>query len=172
MPPFYSSCLHIISKILDYLYYHFSEYFSGRLSFSPLFVWSSGFLPCSFIYYLSLSFHLVWFTVWSLLSEACQVIVPLTFGLCSQWMGIYQCLMKISWLGGLLPIFLWVELDLGSLFGVFVSLRWLWAAYLLMGSVYSCFTDDLVRDIWCWSLLAFEWARSSCWDVDLWESSH
>ena len=42
--------LHPITKILDHLYYHYSEFFSGRLPISSSVVWSGGFLPCSFIF--------------------------------------------------------------------------------------------------------------------------
>ena len=34
---------------MDHLYYHYSDSFSGRLPISSSFIWSGGFLPCSFI---------------------------------------------------------------------------------------------------------------------------
>ena len=36
-------------KILDDLYYNYSEFFSGSLPVFSSFIWSCGFLPCSFI---------------------------------------------------------------------------------------------------------------------------
>ena len=38
-----------ISKILDHLYYHILNCFSGWLPISSSFVWYGGFLSCSFI---------------------------------------------------------------------------------------------------------------------------
>ena len=50
-------------------------------------------------------------------SSGCKVIVPLTRGDCPQCVGLDQYLVKVSWLGGLVSVFRWVELDLVSLKG-------------------------------------------------------
>ena len=42
-------------------------------------------------------------------------MTPLNCGLYSLWVGLDQWLVKISWLGALVPAFWWVELDLFSL---------------------------------------------------------
>ena len=63
-------------------------------------------------------------------------------------MGLDQWLLKVSWLGELVSVFLWVELDLFSLecsevsrsdFWLYVGLVWLWAACLLMFRVVCLF---------------------------------
>ena len=41
-------CLPSVSDSLDHLYYHYSEFFSGRVLLSSSFIWSYGSLPCSF----------------------------------------------------------------------------------------------------------------------------
>ena len=35
----------------------------------------------------------------------------------SQLVGLDQCVVKVSWIGGLVPVFPWMELDLVSLEG-------------------------------------------------------
>ena len=42
-------------------------------------------------------------------------MVPLNCGVCSLWIGLDQWLFKVSWLGELMSVFWWVELDLFSL---------------------------------------------------------
>ena len=86
-------------------------------------------------------------------------------GVCPPWMGLIQGLVKASWLGELVLVFCWMELDLVSLkgspvvcFGVPVGLVWLWAAFLQMAGLYSCFARGLVSGIWRWSLQAFGWS--------------
>jgi len=79
--------LHSISKVLDHLYYHYSEFFSGSLLISSLFIWVLNLLLhlCS----ISLSFHFFFsnLLVWSLLSPGFRVIV-LPFGLCPWWLRL------------------------------------------------------------------------------------
>ena len=41
--------------------------------------------------------------------------VLLNFGVCPLWIGLRQCLVNVSWLGGLVPIFWWIKLDFISL---------------------------------------------------------
>ena len=55
------------------------------------------------------------FCVWGGLSVCWKFVVPLYGGGSSQWAGLNKWLVKVSWLGKLVPVFWWVELDL---FGV------------------------------------------------------
>ena len=59
-------------------------------------------------------------------------------------MGLGQCLVKVSWLGGLMPVFWWMDLDLVSLkvivlysnvFWGSMGLAWLYADFLLIGNI-------------------------------------
>ena len=67
-------------------------------------------VPSSAAYFSVFSFCLI-YCVWGLLSEGWKVTV-LNFGVCPLWMGLGQCLVKVSWLGGFVPVFWWVELHL------------------------------------------------------------
>ena len=42
-------------------------------------------------------------------------MVPLYCGVSSLWMGLDEWVVKISWVGKLVSVFWWVELDLFSL---------------------------------------------------------
>ena len=44
-----------------------------------------------------------------------EVLVPLYCGGSSLWVGLDECLVKVSWLRKLVSVFWWVELDLFSL---------------------------------------------------------
>ena len=65
--------------------------FSGSLPISSSFVWPGGFLPCSFIccVFLCLSFCLT-YCVWGFLLTGCRFVVPVVFGVCSQWVRLVQ----------------------------------------------------------------------------------
>ena len=71
-------------------------------------------VPSSAACFYASSFFKI-YCVWSLLSAGWKVIVPLNCGVCSPWVGLGQCLVKLSWLG--VPVFWWMELDLVSLKG-------------------------------------------------------
>jgi len=60
-------------------------------------------VPSSAAYFSVFSFCLI-YCVWGLLSEGWKVTV-LNIGVCPPWMGLGQCLVKVSWLGGLVPVF-------------------------------------------------------------------
>ena len=69
------------------------------------------------------------------------IVAPLYCGTCSLWLGLDQCLVKVSGLGKLASVFWWVELDFFPLecnevsssdFWVSMGLAWLWTACLLM----------------------------------------
>ena len=66
------------------------------------------------------------YCVLGLLSTGFQVIVPLTCGVCSQLVGLDQCLMMASWFGRLALVSWWVELDLVSLKGSATSSDMFW----------------------------------------------
>ena len=95
---------------------------------------------------------------WGLLSTGCKAIVPLMCGIFPPWVGLDQCLMKLSWLG---DWHLCSCLSKGrchaqwDVWGVSVNLVWLWAACLLMGKVVLLFCWVLVWNVWQWNLLTF-----------------
>ena len=77
-----------------------------------------------FLYRLGipLSFHVVYiaeFGVSFLYSGS--LWSSLYFGVSSLWAGLYRWLVKVSWLGKLVSVFWWVELDFFSLEGNDVS---------------------------------------------------
>ena len=53
--------------------------------------------------------------VWGGLSVFWQFVVPLYYGGSSLWVGLDGWLVKVSWLGKLVLVFWWVELDFFSL---------------------------------------------------------
>ena len=53
--------------------------------------------------------------VWGGLSECWKFVVPLYCGGSSLWVWLVEWLVKVSWLGKLVSVFWWVELDLFSL---------------------------------------------------------
>ena len=72
-------------------------------------------------------------------------VVVLKCKVCPHWMGLDQCPVKVSWLGGLVPVFWSMELDLvspvgsvmsSSSFRVSMGLIQLWAACLLVCVVF------------------------------------
>ena len=56
-----------------------------------------------------------------LLSAGWEVIFPLTSEVCPPGVGLDQCVVMVSWLGGLVLGFWWMELDLVSLKGSAMS---------------------------------------------------
>ena len=53
--------------------------------------------------------------VWCGLSVFWQFVVPLYCGASSLWVGLDEWLVKVSWLGKLVLVFWWLELDFFSL---------------------------------------------------------
>ena len=53
--------------------------------------------------------------VWIALSAGWKFIVPLNCGVCSLWVGLDRWLVKVPWLGELVSMLWWLELDLFSL---------------------------------------------------------
>ena len=71
-----------------------------------------------FLYLLgiSLSLHLVYIAVFGVaFLYSGSLWSSLYRGVSSLWVGLYRCLVKVSWLGKLVSLFWWVELDLFSL---------------------------------------------------------
>ena len=88
---------------------------SGRFPISSSFVWFGGHLSCSFICWVFLC--LILFKLLSLGCPFCILAVcgVLYSGISSLCVGLYRCLVKISWLGKLVSVFWWVELKMFSL---------------------------------------------------------
>ena len=55
------------------------------------------------------------YCVWGGLSVFWQFVVPLYCGVSLLWVGLDGCLVKVSWLGKLVSVFWWVELNFFSL---------------------------------------------------------
>ena len=71
-----------------------------------------------FLYLLGipLSLHLVYIAVFGVaFLYSGNLWSSLYYGFSSLWMGLYQWLVKVSWLGKLVLEFWWVELDFFSL---------------------------------------------------------
>ena len=108
------------------------------------------------------------YCVWGLLSAGWKVIVTLNCGICPLWVGLNQCLLKISSSGELAPVFWWIELDLVSLKGSVVSISELGGVDgvgVALGSLFAnvnCCAPVLLKDQcgafgFC-GLLVFGWA--------------
>ena len=112
---------------------------SGRFHISPSFV-SWAFIL--FLYLLGISvFSCLCCCVWGGPSVFQQFVVPLYCGGSFLWVGLDKWLVKVSWLGKLVSVFWWVELDLLSQsalkcpivsFEVSVGLLWLLGTCILM----------------------------------------
>ena len=76
-------------------------------------------------------FNLIYSFSFCLLSTDWKVIIPLNCWVCPPWVGFDQCLLKASLLQGLVPLFLWMELDLVSLKGLVMSSSMFWGVYEL-----------------------------------------
>jgi len=79
--------------------------------------------------------------VWDRLSVDWKFVVPFYCGGCSLWVGalLDEWLVKVSWLGKVTSVFLWVELDLFSLECNEVSSGEFWGVYgfgMTLGSLY------------------------------------
>ena len=70
-----------------------------------------------FLYLLniSLSFHFVYIAVLGWPSVFWTFVIPFYYGGSLLWVGLDLWLVKVSWLGKLVSVFLWVELDFFSL---------------------------------------------------------
>ena len=67
-----------------------------------------------FLYQLSISlpFHLVYIAVFGVaFLYSGSLWSSLYCGVYSLWVGLYRWLVKVSWLGKLVSVFWWVELD-------------------------------------------------------------
>ena len=65
---------------------------------------------------IPLSLHLVYIAVfWVAFLNFGSLWTSLYCGISSLWVGLYRWLVKVSWLGKLVSVFWWVELDFFSL---------------------------------------------------------
>ena len=67
-------------------------------------------VPLPAEYFSAFSFCLD-FCVWGGLSVFCQFVVPPYCGGSSLWVGLDKWIVKVSWLGKLVSLFWWVELN-------------------------------------------------------------
>ena len=81
-----------------------------------------------------------------------------------MWMGLYQWLVKVSWLGKLVSVFWWVELYFFSLECNEVSSNELLDVNgfgVTLGSLYieaqGCVAEEFVWYVLLWNLLALGW---------------
>ena len=81
-----------MSKILDYLYYHYSILFQVDCLFTLHLFDLVGFylVPSSVVYFSVFSFCLT-YSIWDLLFSVCRFIVPVVFGVCQQ------CIRFVQW---------------------------------------------------------------------------
>ena len=75
---------------------------------------------------------------WGGLSVCWKFVVPLYCGLSSLWVELNEWLVKVSWLGKLVSVFWWVELDRFSLKCNDVSNSEFWISLILYVYVFSC----------------------------------
>ena len=79
---------------------------SGRFPISSSFVWFGGHLSCSFTCWVFSAFSsCLYCCVWGGLSVFWQFVVPLYYGVSSLLVGLDWCLVNVSWLGKLVPVF-------------------------------------------------------------------
>ena len=89
---------------------------SGRFPISPSLVWFGGHLSCSFTcWYFSAFSSCLYCCVLGGLSVFWQFVAPLYCGGSLLWVGLDGWLVEVSWLGKLVLVFWWVELDFFSL---------------------------------------------------------
>ena len=75
-----------------------------------------AFIPFLYLLGLPLSLHLVYVAVFGVaFLYSGNLWSFLYYGVSSLWVGLYQWLDKVSWLGKLVSEFWWVELDFFSL---------------------------------------------------------
>lgn len=107
-------------------------------------------IPSSAVYFSVFSFGLTYW-VWGLLSAGWKVVVPLNCGVYSPWVGWDQCLVKVSWLEGLVPVSWWMELDLVFLEGSAVSSSVFWGVYWFRMALAACLLMCNVV-LFCWRI--------------------
>ena len=76
-------------------------------------------------------------------------MVPLNCGIFSLWVGLDKWLVKVSWLGKLVSVFWWVELDLFSLEYNDVSSSEFWGDYGLAWLCAACLLMLMVVFLFC-----------------------
>jgi len=108
---------HFDFKILDHFHYHYSEFFLRQIPYLFLFclVWWA-FILFFYLVGIPLSLHPVYIAVFEVaFLYSGSLWSPLYCGVSSLSVGLYRWLVKVSWLGKLVSVFWWVELDFFSL---------------------------------------------------------
>ena len=110
------------------------------------------------------------------------MVVSPNCGVCCPWVGLDQCLVKVSWVGGRVPVFCWIELDIFSLEGFAVSTSEFWGVYgfamalgTLSANIQHCvpvLLEDWHGACCTGSLLALGGVLSQCRYGGLWVGSH
>ena len=144
--------------------------FSGRLPISSSFVWFCRQLSCSFIWWISLCLFILFrLLCFGGLSVCWFFVVPLYCGGCSLWVGLDEWLVKVSWLGKLVSVFWWVELDFFSLECNEVSSNELWDVNgfaVTLGSLYieaQGYVPVLLENLHGMSCSGTCWPLSGAW---------
>ena len=97
--------------------------------------------------------------VWSGLSVFWQFVVPLYCGGSSLWVGLDECLVKVSWLGKLASGFWWMEL-VSSLWSAIKCpiVSWVWCDFgqpvYWSSGLSSCVAGEFAWYVLFWNLLA------------------
>ena len=96
----------------------------------PLFLVWWAFILFLYLLGISLPFHLVYIAVFGVgFLYSGSLWSSLYCGVSSLWVGLYQWLVKVSWLGKLVSVFWWVELYFFSLECNEMSSNELWDVY-------------------------------------------
>ena len=102
---------------MDNFHYQYSEFFIRYIPYLFLFclVWWA-FILFLYLMGIPLSLNLVYIAVLVVaFLYSGSLWTYLYCGVSSLWVGLYQWLVKVSWLGKLVSLLWWVELDLFSL---------------------------------------------------------
>ena len=79
-------------------------------------------------------------------------MVPLNCGVCSFWVGLDRWLVKVAWLGALVSVFWWLELDLFSLECNEVSSSDSWGVCVLGIALGSLSFNFRFLLLFCWRI--------------------
>ena len=134
----------------------------------PCLVWWVFYLASSSAVYFSVFSFFLTYCVLGLLFTGCNIIVPIVFCVCSQWVRLIQWVVQASWWRRLVPVFWWMRLDLVFLLGrtVFAGVFWgelslilgsLSAKGLLCIPVFLVVWHVLSSTLACW-LLSGAWS--------------
>ena len=126
-----------------------------------------GISPVPFLLGIPLSLHLGYIAAFGVaFLYSGNLWSSLYYGVSSPWVGLYQWLVKVSWLGKLVSKFWWVELDFFSLEYNEVSSNELCDVSgfgVTLGSLFlcSCVAGEFALYVFLWNLLALGWCLVS-----------